>query len=174
MPNSAQQNAYYAALTTGKGVLYDALGNVCVVGAQMPAGTGSGNVLTSDASGNLTLLAGMSLVAATPVAGYTLVNGTGTIISWTPPNDGLLHRAVCVNTLDVTSGETGGLIQVTFKAPDGTSSTQQLQAAGQTTGIHAGSLNLPGIVQAGQAVTVAQNSALSGGAAVFWCEIWGS
>lgn len=159
---------------TGPGSLYDADGTLVGAGVNMPAGAGAGRVPTSDASGNLTLAAGMSLLAATPVAGYTLVNGTGNIISWTAPNDGLLHRVLFLSMLDVTSGpETGGLIQVTVKAPDGTSGTFQVQANGQGAGIHTGSTN-PIIVQAGQAVTVAQNTALTAGAAVLWCEIWGS
>jgi hypothetical protein len=53
--NSNQQNAYNAAQSTGKGVIFDALGNPVIVGAQMPTGAGSGKVVASDASGNLTL-----------------------------------------------------------------------------------------------------------------------
>jgi hypothetical protein len=53
--NSTQQNAFNGAQSTGVGVIYDALGNPRVIGAQMPVGAGSGKVVTSDASGNLTL-----------------------------------------------------------------------------------------------------------------------
>lgn len=79
MPNSAQQNAYYAALTTGKGVLYDALGNICVVGAQMPAGAAANNVLVSDASGNLTsqaLPAASMPAATTSTQGAVVLDGS--------------------------------------------------------------------------------------------------
>lgn len=122
---------------------------------------------------------GLGLVqqAATPVAGYTLVNGTGTIITWTAPNDGLLHRVLVMAVLHVTSNETGGQVSVTVTIPDGTVSQKNLFSAAQNTGIFwpiSFSYPQQQLVEANTAVTVAQTSALTGGAAVVWVEIWGS
>ena len=69
VPNSTQQNAYYGAQSTGKCVLYDALGNVIATGINMPVGAASGYVLTSDASGNATWQAA---IAANLAGGATL------------------------------------------------------------------------------------------------------
>jgi hypothetical protein len=117
----------------------------------------------------------MTNVAATSAAGYTLVNGTGTILSWTAPNDGALHRVMVVGTLHVTSAETGGTINVNFTAPDGTSGANQaLFSASHGGGVFGP--DKPGtlIVQAGTVVSVQQGSALTVGAAVLWAEIWAS
>ena len=116
MPNSAQQNAYYAALTTGKGVLYDALGNVIAVGAQMPAGAASGNVLVSDASGNLTsqlLPAASSYLRASSILGET-ISRAGQMNSSVGLNSGTLlmtamylPAGVTVGHLATSSGSAG-------------------------------------------------------------------
>lgn len=121
---------------------------------------------------------GMTLQAATPAAGYTLVNGTGAVISWSVPNDGSNHRFAIWANLHVATAETGGLIQVEYTGPWVGASTHfgQVFAAGlaaDTTG-----QNPPGlwntIVAPGSTVTIAQTSALTAGAATMWAEIWGS
>jgi len=68
-PNSSQLNSYYGAQTTGQGVIYDALGNPRVVGAAMTSGAAAGNVLASDANGNLTLQANPVLAASNTFTG---------------------------------------------------------------------------------------------------------
>jgi hypothetical protein len=108
--------------------------------------------------------------ASTPVGGYTLINGTGNILTWTAPNDGALHRFTANGTQHVTSTETGGIIQVAFTAPDGTASTFNLFAGGSGAGVTAGTGSRH--VQAGTTVTVSQSSALSGGAAKVWIDLW--
>lgn len=118
---------------------------------------------------------GIPLQASTGTAGYALVNGTGTIISWTAPADGALHRAALFGSLHCTVTATGGLINASWTGPDGTAATHTFYSAGQT----AGSPIQPGgayliTVQAGTTVSIAQGSALTGGAASLWAEIWGS
>lgn len=84
MPNSTQSNAYNGALVTGIGVIQDQLGNVRVVGAQMPTGAGAGNVLASDAAGNLTLqpVSAASLPSATTTTqGAVILDGTAADIA---------------------------------------------------------------------------------------------
>ncbi len=115
----------------------------------------------------------LNLQAATPLAGYQLINGTGTIISWTTPNDGQLHRVLLLYNQHVTSGETGGQIQITTTTPDSGTHAYTIENGGSGTGFSQGS-NTAYLVAPNTAVTVAQSSALTAGAAVFWAEIWGS
>jgi hypothetical protein len=115
----------------------------------------------------------LALQAATPVGGFALQNGTPTILSWTAPNDGLLHRILVISNLHVTSGETGGAVSCAYSYPDGFGGLSSITPG--TTG--AGSV--PGTflarnIQAGSMVTIEQVSALTAGAATLWAEIWGS
>jgi hypothetical protein len=116
----------------------------------------------------------MTKVADTGNSGYTLVNGTGTILSWTAPNDGALHRAVLVATLEVTSAETGGQIifQVT-SLPGG--HTPNFAPFGGSAGAGGYVFSESGFaVPAGQTVALKQNTALTPGAAVLYAQIWAS
>lgn len=84
MPNSTQSNAYNAALTSGIGVIRDQLGDIAVVGAKMTAGVAAGNVLASDANGNLTLqpMPASGLPSATTTTqGAVILDGTATDIT---------------------------------------------------------------------------------------------
>lgn len=128
-----------------------------------------------DAAGSAAAVSAATLQkqAATSLSGYTLVNGTGNIITWTAPSDGAMHRFILVGLLRVTGTETGGAISVSFTAPDGTASgPQQVSAAGQAAGLHNFSTIFNTVVQPGSTVTVSQTSALTAGAAVWWGEIW--
>jgi hypothetical protein len=116
---------------------------------------------------------GIGLLATTGTAGFALQNATATILSWTAPNDGNLHRVIIYASMEVTSTETGGLIQVAFTPPGGTVGDFQLFASGQNTGARVPSaFNL--IIGAGTTIAIDQNSALTAGAAVMYAEIWGS
>jgi hypothetical protein len=116
----------------------------------------------------------LALQAATPVAGYTLVNGTGTIIAWTTPNDGQQHRFIVCASLDVTILEVGGAIQVAYTVPNGGAAAHTIFAAASGTGIYnpAGPFTI--VCEANTTVMVEQTSALTAGAAIVWAEIWGS
>jgi hypothetical protein len=119
----------------------------------------------------------MSLLAATPAAGFTLTNGTPVIVSWTAPSDGKLHRVAVFASQDVTVATTGGQVVGSFNLPDGTNVAKTMFAATQGTG-----QNFPAAagfptqlnVEAGQTVSVFQNSAVTAGTAVVWVELWGS
>lgn len=120
---------------------------------------------------------GIPIQAATPVGGFALANSTGTIISWTAPNDGKLHRVLLFAVLEVTSAETGGQITITPVLPDGTSNTKTLFAAGLGAGVDypvGSSAPQQFMVEAGSTFAVNQNSALTVGAATLWAEIWAS
>jgi hypothetical protein len=149
---------------------------VAAVGGVAVTGTAAaGKIIAATGAAAAAWAPGLVLQAATALAGYTLVNGTGTILSWAVPNDGVLHRVQFFGTLHVTSTETGGTINVNFTAPDGTSGANDaVFSASHGAGVFgpdkAGLL----MVEAGTTVTVQQGSALTGGAAVLWAEIWGS
>jgi hypothetical protein len=122
----------------------------------------------------LASLGGQSKQAATAVAGYTLVNGTGNVITWTTPNDGLQHRVTIMASLDVTVAETGGQISATYTTPDAGAGNHTLFAAGLGTTPALPAAPWTIIVGANTTVTVLQATALTVGAAVLWAEIWGS
>jgi hypothetical protein len=130
----------------------------------------AGNVTAA----SLTATTGLNLLAATPEAGYTLVNSTGNIITWTAPNDGNLHRFQIFSALHVTSNETGGTIAVSYTLPDGTTTLPTLFTASQSAGAISPATTFLRLMAPGSTVTIEQTSALSAGAAVMWAEIWGS
>lgn len=118
----------------------------------------------------------MALQAATAVAGYAKINGTGNIITWTAPNDGKQHRVVVVCSETVTTGtETGGAVSTNLTAPGGGTQTGSgnIFAAAKTVGTYH---QLDGaIIEANTTFSLVQSSALSaGGPTSVWAEIWGS
>jgi hypothetical protein len=114
----------------------------------------------------------LSLAASTGPGGFTLVNGTPNILTWTAPGDGALHRFMIFGAMDVTSAETGGLVGVTATYPDGAVAGWTLFADNQVAGANYSGYTAPLITKAGTTVTVQQYTALTAGAAVLWAEIW--
>ena len=114
----------------------------------------------------------LSLQATTGSGGYTLIAGTGDVITWQAPTDGGLHRVLIISTKSVTSGETGGAITLTGTSVDGVAISVTAYAGGASTGTAVNTTTM--LVKAGATVKVHQNSALSAGAAQLWAEIWAS
>ena len=113
--------------------------------------------------------------AATPLSGYTLVNGTGNILTWNVPNDGQLHRFTVFASEDVTVATTGGTIAVSFTMPDGTGGAWGVLPGSQASlGFNFSQTSYLVLCQPGTVVTVLQSTALTAGAAKAWAEIWGS
>jgi len=148
-------------------------------------GYGSNPVISGAAALNSVLVAssataaawapGVVKLAATPAAGYTMVNGTGTIISWTAPNDGNNHRVHLFASLSVTVTEVGGAITCSFTAPDGTSTSHTVYAAAQVaTDVIVQGSPFSMVIKANTTFTLTQNTALTSGASVLFAEIWGS
>lgn len=161
----------YTALTTPAG--NDLLPIVDVDNLAMAASGTTQNITVQALLG--TAGVGLTLQATTGVAGFALQNGTPTIASWTAPNDGQLHRAMFFASLVISSGETGGAINVGFTAPDGTVVAWGIFAAGQAAGYgYTQSPIVPAVVKAGTTVTISQGSPLTAGAAKLYAEIWGS
>ena len=102
---------------------------------------------------------GMTLLATTGLTGYALVNGTGAILTWTAPNDGVMHRVMVVAVQDVTSSETGGAITVAITSPNNVSHSPSVFAGGSATGFQYFTTCYP--VYPNASVTFQQNGALS-------------
>lgn len=133
--------------------------------------TGSSSAPTWQAGGG-----GMGLLATTGTAGYTLLSSgsvPATILTWTTPNDGLMHRVLVYAMQHISSSETLGAIDVSFTAPDGTSDTTFLIQTGLSSG-YKNALSPFFVDGNGGTITVIQQSLLTGGAGVLWCEMWGS
>jgi hypothetical protein len=115
----------------------------------------------------------LALQASTGIAGFALQDATPTIISWTAPNDGNLHRVEIFASENVTSALTGGAVSGSIVSPAGGGAAQpQVIAANQGAGNHVGTVT-GGIVEPGSTVSVIQSSAVTAGEATVWAEIWG-
>lgn len=113
-------------------------------------------------------------VADTGLQGYTLINGTGPILTWQTPNDGLMHVCQIMGMIRVTSAETGGQIQSNGTSPDGSPFVQFTSDAG---GHPIGHFEMSAMYIAlapNTLYTMAQSTALTAGAAVCWAQIWGA
>jgi len=119
----------------------------------------------------------LALAASTGPNGYVLVNGTGPVIAWQAPADNLLHRVAVFASLVVGTLEVGGQIVLNFTDPSGTARNLNFYSAGQAAGYFAatgGGVPLLITVKAGTTVTLSQGTALTGGAATLWADIWAS
>lgn len=117
----------------------------------------------------------LQLQESTGLAGFALQNGTPTILSWTAPNDGQMHRVMVLATLDVSSAETGGAIGVTFTDPAGNAlAGANVIGAGKGAGVVAPNPGVTGmLIKGGTTVSLVQSTALTVGAAMLYGEIWG-
>ena len=105
--------------------------------------------------------------ATTGAAGYVLVNGTGTIISVTAPNDGNLHLCIVSGLLHITTIIVGG--QIVYGVPGDYTNT--LLAGSEGTGwVAAGGVAIT--MQPGTTLNMVQNTAVSSGAAVLYASLW--
>jgi hypothetical protein len=161
--------AALAPLTTAGDLIYE---NATPTPARLPIGAVNTHLGSNGSVPAWNI--GLELQASTGAGGYALVNGTGTIISWTTPNDGLLHRVTVFTILYVSVTEVGGSINLGYTVPSGQGSSTSI-TGGTSSGPSPHALSpFSLIVEANTAVTITQASALTSGAAVFWAEIWGS
>jgi hypothetical protein len=118
----------------------------------------------------------LSLVATTGVNGFALQNATPTILTWTAPNDGNMHRAIVIGAVNVTVAETGGQVNAVYTDVGGNAQNQVVGSAGLGTGVttfnNAGRQLL--LIKPGIALSVSQVSALTAGTAAVYAEIWAS
>jgi hypothetical protein len=136
------------------------------------------NLANGSASGDAVAFGQInSKLAATAVAGVSLGNSTPTLISWTAPNDGAMHRVTVYIVGHVTSTATGGRIDLSVTLPDGTANTKTAIGNSQAAGVYyPPSQTCPQalLLEANTTISVLQGTALTGGASTVWAEIWGS
>jgi hypothetical protein len=116
---------------------------------------------------------GLTKQAATPAAGFPLVNGTPTIISYTAPNDGNIHTAMVSITKVVTSTETGGQINIAFTV-GGQAQNLVLMGGANPPGVifTANAIRYLTMMDPNTTVTVSQSVALTAGASVVYAELF--
>lgn len=115
----------------------------------------------------------LQLQATTGIGGFALQNATPTILSWTAPNDGNMHRFQIVGTLIVTSAETGGEVEILFTPPGGTQQAKVFASPNVAPGTYNATIQA-GTIGPGTTVLLSQVTALTAGAASVTGEIWGS
>lgn len=147
-------------------------------GVSLPVSIADGGTGQITAAAALAALGGaplpaLELQAATPESGYALINGTGTVISWTAPNDGNMHRFQIVGALIVTSAETGGEVEILFTPPGGTQQSKVFASPNVAPGTYNTTIQA-GTIGPGTTVLLSQATALTAGAASVTGEIWGS
>jgi hypothetical protein len=133
-----------------------------------------GNIIVASGATAAAWGQGLALQATTGAAGFALQNATPTIITWTPPNDGNLHRVVLFLVPIITSGSTGGQVNLSFTDPGGTGRSITVATATHGVGYLAPVGAATYVTQAGQAVSLVQQTALTGGAVTVYAELWGS
>jgi hypothetical protein len=160
--------ASISPLTTGGDLLYE---NATPAPVRLPVGS-AGQAL-GVSGGVPAWLQALELQAATPVGGFALVNGTPNILSWTAPGDGKQHRVIVMGGISVSSAETGGLVNVSLPLPNTADVVQTFFGANLGSFTAIGQFTAA-IVGPGAVVALVEASALTGGAATLWAEIWGS
>jgi hypothetical protein len=108
----------------------------------------------------------LSLVATTYIAGFTLINGTPIILTWTAPNDGNMHQVLLFGQLVVSSLQTGGAVNLNYNDPAGTGRVQQLFAGGLAAGNNVPPVT-PRTVAPGSTVTVTQTAQTAGASILY-------
>jgi hypothetical protein len=122
---------------------------------------------------NWTYLHVPRLQATTGISGFGLQDATPTLLQWTAPADGQLHRVTAIVDYLVTSAATGGQLSLQFTDPAGNFQSREFVAGGGGDGFATVFGPPCYLVQPGSTVYLVQ-AALTAGAATVWAELWGS
>jgi hypothetical protein len=118
--------------------------------------------------------AAVNLLATTGVGGFALQDATPTILTWTAPNDGNMHRVQLWGELQVGTTAAGGQISLSYTTPGGSSEEVQIIAGSQAAGVSYLAGNSRVTVAPSTTVSLVQATALTSGAATIYMEMWGS
>jgi heme/copper-type cytochrome/quinol oxidase subunit 2 len=115
----------------------------------------------------------LQLQATTGLPGFTLQNATPTILSWTAPNDGNMHRLWIFGELLVSSTQTGGAVNLNIVDPTSTPRVRSIWSGNVAAGFGIPNNGAQVTIAPGTAVTLVQ-TAQTAGASVLYAELWGS
>lgn len=119
-----------------------------------------------------------SIKASTGPAGFALQNATPVIASWTAPNDGQMHYAIVIGSVNITVTEVGGGVTISYTHP--LAGAQTYNASSPNDGPQLSAFGSGGdqetafLMAPGTTISVVQTSALTAGTAVVNCVILGS
>jgi len=156
--------------TAGQALTSAGAGALPSFGTLPIAGGGTG---ATTAAAGLAALGGLVKQADTGPNGFTMINGTQTILTYTTANDGLLHTVIVNLGVLVTVLQVGGALQLAWTDPAGNARTSTLNSGGLGTGMTNVAL-AERVVQANTTVTLSQSSALTAGASVAYAQLWGN
>lgn len=135
----------------------------------------NGGLTYDDGSNTSPLNTGpMSRVATTGPSGIALADSTSTLISWTAPDDGQMHRVQFYAIEVVSSVMTGGIVYINVTYPNGTAKGVEIFPAQTSAGQYLLGSDCNYLIEAGTTASVVQDTALTAGAATVYAEIWGS
>lgn len=103
------------------------------------------------------------------VSNVALINGTQQLIQWTAPQDGQPHRAIVIVKVTITNATTGGQITSQVNAGGATQLLAATQAAAKFAPPSPGA-----VLDPGDTISVAQQTAVTAGAGTVSAEIWAS
>jgi hypothetical protein len=113
------------------------------------------------------------LQATTGSSGFTLLDSTPTLLTWSVPNDGQVHRVIVLGELVVTTTQAGGEVQLVFNDPAGNSRTESMWAGGLGVGANKVNGNCAFMVGPDQTITLEQTSDQTSGSAIAYVDLWG-
>lgn len=108
--------------------------------------------------------------AKTATAGFPLINGTPTILSYTTPNDGQKHSILVASSKSVSVLEVGGVITVSFFI-NGVQGFSNIFPGGNGVGDTPENNPVAIMVDPNTVVSVFQGSALTAGASILYASI---
>lgn len=124
----------------------------------------------------------MTSLATTTSSGVALsTSATQTILAWTAPSDGLMHRVTVFAQMHVTStlASGGAPVEITLTFPDAGSASKGTIFGTSSTAVgfyYLTNNSTPStfLIESGTTFSILQNSILSSGAGLVFAELWGS
>lgn len=111
-------------------------------------------------------------MASTGNSGHALINGTGTILSYTTPNDGQLHPIVVTFAIDLGGGgTTGGTIAQGASGQTLADGITMALASGFIFATEAGGIPVAVSLPANTTFDISQTEALTAGSATAYIQI---
>ena len=142
------------------------------MGGNKLTGLANGTAATDAAAFGQIAASPVTQVRVTPNGGFALQNGTPTILTWIAPNDGAPHTIIVCATQLVTSGETGGQVQLSYTNAGGGGGLDTTFSGGSSNGTQI--FNIIRTIDPNTTLLLHQTSALTAGAANVQATFWAS